>query len=165
MYVPYQRDPVSELFDGAARALLARAYARPGKWVGSRIADPSPRHRAYLAELDIAPFARDRVGSGMAKTRWARGFVRALYYQHKWWSATGGGFRAEKRGTYRQTGALVVEIGNVVVARGVIPRGRAVRVMLAPGGQVMSKAVARTADRETWANQGPAWADPGKRDW
>ena len=165
MYVAYQRDPVSELFDQAARSLLARAYARPGKWAASRVADPSPRHRAYLADRGIDPFERDRVGSGMAKTRWARGMVRALYYQHKWWSAAGGGFRADKRQTYRQTGALVVEVGNVVVARGVIPRGRAIRVMLAPGGQAKVKAAAGVPERETWADQGPAWADPGKRDW
>ena len=165
MYVAYQRDPVSQLFDDAARTLLARAYARPGKWAGSRIADPGPRHRAWLAQHDIDPFERDRAGGGMAKTRWARGFVRALYYQHKWWSATGGGFRGEKRSTYRQTGALVVEVGNVTMARGVIPRGRAVRVKLMPGGQAKSRAVAGIPERETWADHGPAWADPGVRDW
>lgn len=166
MYVPFQRDPVSQLFDDGARALLARAYARPGQWAGTRLADPSPRHRSWLSAAGIDWADRDRVPGGEAKTRWARGFVRALYYNHKWYSSLGGGaWRRDRRTVAREAGALVVEVGNVVVARGVIPRGRAVRVKLERGGQAKAGAVARMSEGRTWADQGPRWADPERRDW
>lgn len=164
MHVAYQRDPVSELFDDGARALLARAYARPGQWAGTRLADPSPRHRSWLSASGIDWAGRDRVPGGEAKTRWARGFTRALYYQHKWYSGRGG-WRASRRTVARETGGLVVEVGNVVMARGVIPRGRAVRVKLERGGQAKAAAVARLPEGRRWADQGPRWADPERRDW
>lgn len=165
MFVAFQRDPVSEGFDDTARRLLSRAYAAPGQWARMRLFDPSPSAQSFLAGRGITWDERDQVGSGLAKTRWARGFVRSLYYQHKWWSAAGGGFRAERRATYRRTGALVVEVGRAIPGRGMIPGGRAVRVKLVSGGTAKANAVASTPDRETWANHGPAWADPGQRDW
>ena len=165
MCVAYQRDPVSELFDEAARSLLARAYANPGKWAGTRLADPSVRHIRFAGAYGIYPLARDTATGGEAKTRWARGFVRALYYQHKFYSPTASGRGWSRRTVARGSGGLVVEVGNVVVARGVIPRGRAVRVKLAAGGAAKARAVARIPEHRTWADQGPRWADPGDRDW
>ncbi|HVH79719.1 MAG TPA: hypothetical protein VM782_10040, partial [Stellaceae bacterium] len=99
--MPFSRDPVSQLFDAGARQLLERAYAARGGWVGTRLADPTPRHRAVLALLGINPDAPDdaaAAGRGLdAKSRWGRGFVRALYYQHKLWAASGGGWRRSRR--------------------------------------------------------------------
>ena len=164
--MPYQRDPLSELFDDAARRLLSRAYANPGNWVGTRLADPDMRHIRYANARGIYPLSKDTVPGGQAKTRWARAFVRCLYYQHKWWSAGGtSGWRGSKRTAPRESGGLRVEVGNIVVARGVIPRGRAVRVKLERGGQAKAAAVARLPAERVWADQGPAWADPGDRDW
>lgn len=161
----YARDPVSELFDDAARALLTRAYARPGQWASTRLADPSSQHREWMAGQGIDWAERDKQPGGAAKTRWARGYVRALYYQHKWYSQLGrsGRWRSSRRTTPREAGALVVEVGNVVVARGVIPRGRMVQVKLMPGGAAKASAVSR--ETETWADQGPRWSDARDRDW
>ena len=160
------RDPLSELFDPAARRLLDRAYAAPGQWAGTRVADPNMRQIRYANSHGIYPLAKDDVPGGLAKTRWARAFVRACYHQHKWWSAGGGpGWRSVKRTTYRDAGALVVEVGRAVPARGVIPAGRAVRVKLMAGGSAKARAVSKTPDARIWADGGPAWADPGRRDW
>ena len=87
-----ERDPVSVLWDGPARALLRRAIDAKGEWQGTRIADPSERQRAMIRALGINVNARDnpsaqggraRGGHGInAKTRWARGFVRAVFYHN-----------------------------------------------------------------------------------
>ena len=164
MHVAYSRDPVSVLFDAGARRLLERAYARPGHWAGTVLADPGPRHRSWAANRGIDLMAADRIGDGRARTRWARGFTRALYYQHKWYSGREG-FRGQRRRTYRTSGGLVVEVGRVKPAVGVIPRGRAVRVMLVVGGKAKKAAVAELPPAQQWAEQGPAWADPAARDW
>lgn len=162
----YQRDPISELFDAGARRLLARAYAAPNRWHGTRLADPSSAHLEYLRAEGITWDSRDTVPGGLAKTRWARGFVRACYYQHKWFSNLGGGsWRTARRTVPREAGGLVVEVGAVKPAVGVIPRGRAVRVRLYPGGQAKARAVARMPESRQWADKGPAWADPQDRDW
>jgi hypothetical protein len=165
----YERDPVSELFDDGARRLLARAYANPGHWAGTRLANPSARHVDFARAHGIDPAARDSVPGGEARTRWGRAFVRSLYYNHKWWSASGGGWRGERRAVPRQTGGLVVEVGRALpggtqAGTRLLP-GRAVRVKLVTGGKAKEKAVARMDDQRRWADQGPRWADPGGRDW
>ena len=154
----YQRDPVSELFDAGARRLLSRAYARPGKWAGTLLANPAPRHLAWAARHRINLLGPDTAPGGRARSRWGRGFTRALYYQHKWWSSADG-WRDEKRTTARQSGALIVEVG----ARK--PGGRAVRVMLAPGGQAKARAVASMDASRRWAHNGAAHAEPAQRDY
>jgi hypothetical protein len=164
-----KRDPLSVAFDRGARALLQRAYDHPGQWQATRVAVPSPRQATALRQRGINPYGPDPVpkGGGLdARTRWMRGFIRALYYQHKWWSGGGGRqFRSAKRTTARHTGALIVEVGRVMPARGVIPAGRVVRVQLARGGQAKSKAVDRMPEREQWANDGPRRAQLVWRDW
>lgn len=167
----YARDPVSVLFDQGARNLLSRAYERPGQWVGTRLADPGPRHLAHLARLGIDPGERDTATGGAAKSRWARGFVRACYYQHKWWSSTSPGqpWRAERRTSPRHAGALEVEVGRRVPVLGVIPAGRAVRIRMRPGGAAARSAVRKLPDsRRIYTDAGKAagrWADPDRRDW
>lgn len=170
------RDPVSVLFDEGARALLARAYAARGQWAGTRLADPGPRHLAWLAARGISPLAPDNAsaasGGGLdARSRWMRGFIRALYYQHRWYSSTGPGlaWRAERRSSPRNAGALEVRVGNRVPVRGVIPAGRAVRVRVRPGGQAARRAVQQLGDADRIYDDAgrPAgrWSDPSLRDW
>ena len=124
------------------------------------------RHIRYANSLGMYPLAKDDVRGGRAKTRWARAFVRACYDQHKWWSGgPGEGWRLRKRTVAREAQGLRFEVGRAVPARGVIPAGRAVRVMLAEGGAAKARAVAKIPAEQIWANGGPAWADPERRDW
>lgn len=157
--------------------LLERAYANPGKWAGTRLADPSPEHVSYFASgwgisvtgPDNAPTLSGRRNN--AYTRWGRGFVRAVYYQHKWWSMTGthGAWRGVKRTTPRSAGALELEWGRRMPAVGVIPAGRAVRVRLRPGGRQSRAAVGRMSEAERiYDDDGRAagrHADVAGRDW
>ncbi len=164
----YSRDPVSVLFDPGARALLARAYARPGQWAGTRLSNPSPAHRAYLAGLGIDPMGPDsKSGAGTlnARTRWARGFVRSLNYQHKWWSdAPGGGWRSTRRTAPRADLGLIIEVGRAM------PGGTQAGTLLVPGRAVRVKVMrgARQHVRRKVAQvytEGNGRADPARRDW
>jgi hypothetical protein len=159
-----QRDPVSELFDPGARQLLERAYAKPGAWTGTRVAFPSPRQVAYFGGMGITVLGADQWG----RDRWAAGFIRAVYYQHRWFYAQGR-LRAQRRTTANDSRAVRYEIGRRMPVLGVIPAGRAVRVMVQPGGQQALKAVRRLPDSRRIYDDGgdPAarWADPALRDW
>lgn len=169
----FRRDPVSELLDQGARALLDRAYAAPGRWVSTRLADPSADHIAYFGSLGIDVTGPDnaprRGGKGLdAHTRWARGFVRALYYQHLWYSKTGGrGWRGQRRTAERSAGALQIQVGPHRPELGVIPAGRIVRVILHPGGRA-ALAAAQAAPASIFTpsgGEGSAAADARRRDW
>ena len=160
-----QRDPVSESMDRAARALLGRAYRANGGWAGTRLQDPSPAQLALWIVQGINVAGRDPVDRGgfRAPNRWCRAFTRALWYQHKWYSAApGGGWRAQRRASMRWPG-IEVSFGRHAAVLGVIPAGYPVRVRMA------SKAVAKKRDRPeeswAWADGGERWADPGERDW
>lgn len=174
----FQRDPVSALFDVGARRLLARAYDKPGEWVTTRLQDPDPVQVAWGLTLGIllpgrdAPSAAGGRGGGLnARTRWARSFVRCLYYQHKWYSTIGSDrWRAERRAVPRAAGALEIEVGaRRLPARGVIPAGREISVRLMGGGKSARRAVHGLADDDRiFADNGePAgrWSDPQLRDW
>ena len=161
--MPAERDPVSVLWDGAAAQLISRARAARGGWAGTRIADPTPRQRAALQGLyGINPDGPDRPstaarrGGVNARTRWARGFVRAVYYAND--TRHGGPGLA-----------LEIEVGAHKPPLGVIPAGRAVRLRVRRGGQVAARAVARKPDgARIWDDDGiPAgrFSDPGLRDW
>lgn len=165
------RDPLSEWFDAGARRHLDRAYARPGEWVTTRLQDPEPRHRraaaALLPPIDVD--GPDPIPGRKAVTRWGRAYIRALYYQHRWWSAGGGpGWRATRRTTKRISGALLVEFGPRRRALGVVPGGLEVRIQLAPGGQKKAAAVAAMPTSERWNignHPGPATGDLHEREW
>lgn len=166
------RDPVSMLFDAPARRLLERAYRQPNTWVGTRLADPGIRARTYAVARGIDVDAPDRGGTATggrsgglnARTRWARAFVRAVYYQHK---------------QSGHTRPIRVEVGRHIPASpqfdprdpgaGGFPAGRAVRVWYGAGGKARERAVKRLADRDRIftddGRQGRRWADPAKRDW
>jgi hypothetical protein len=158
----YERDPVSEGLTRAARSLLGRAYATPGVWVSTRLADPDgetiARFRAEGIDVtgpDNAPSTGP--GARTATPRWARGYVRALYYQHLWFSELGGrGWRAVRRTEQRRAGALRVNVGRHVPELGVIPAGRIVSAVLLPGGQ-------RARDAAERAPSAPA--DATRREW
>jgi hypothetical protein len=158
----YERDPVSEGFTRAARTLLTRAYADPGSWASTRLADPDgadiARWRAEGIDVtgpDNAPVRGLRRLD--AKTRWCRAYIRALYYQHLWYSELGGrNWRAAKRTTPRRAGALRVNVGRHMPELGVIPAGRIVSAVLLPGGQ---------AARAAAAAQPSAPADATRREW
>jgi hypothetical protein len=160
------RDPISTLFDGPARRLLERAYARPGAWVMTRVADPGPGGIAYGADRPSVAG-----GTGLnARTRWCRAFVRALYFQHKWYSgAHGSGWRAQRRTAPRSAGALRVQVGVHRPATGIIPAGRAVRIRIDRGGQAKERAVRRMPDSaRIFRDDGSTaarWSDPNLRDW
>lgn len=163
-HMPHARDPVSELFDRGARTLLTRAYPAPGTWKGTRIVAPTPRQVAHFAALGINVLGRDQWG----RDRWAAGFIRAVFYQHKWYYSQGR-LGNERRMTANDARALSYDLGLMKPALGVIPRGRAVRIMIRPGGQAAVRAVKRLPDaRRIYDDAGsPAgrWADPTARDW
>jgi hypothetical protein len=173
--VPLNRDPVSELWDEGARALLARAYKARGRWVSTRLEDPAPRHLVWAARRGINLLARDdastrrRRGGLNAHTRWVRGFIRALYYQHQWWSDDGGGWRADPRLAARRDLAIQVRVGRAVPVRGVIPAGRHVEVRTRPGGKAALNAVKKLPAEQRIYDDGGARAgrasDLTLRDW
>lgn len=157
-----QRDPVSVLFDRGARSLLDRAYARPGQYVGTRITGPSPGQVAYFAAQGINVLGRDELG----RDRWAAGFVRALYHQHKW-HRTGRGWGA-RRMVPNDARAIQYELGRQLRALGIIPAGRAVRIISRPGGAAADRAAQKLpADERIFAGgaQGPRATDSTMRDW
>lgn len=174
--MPLERDPASELLDAGARRLLERAYrVRSGTWVMTRLADPSARHVAWGFALGLDPLLgpdRAPTASGahvQAHTRWGRAFMRALYYQHKWYGdKAAGGFRAQRR-TVPYSVPLQVEWGRRMPAVGTIPAGRAVRVRVAAGGKTKLRVVrAKPDSARIFDDDGaPAgrWADPARRDW
>jgi hypothetical protein len=155
---------VSELFDSGARTLLARAYARPGQWAGTRVAAPSPRQIAHFAGQGINVLGRDQWG----RDRWAAGFIRAVYYQHKWFSAQGS-LRTERRTVANDSRGIRYELGRRMPVLGVIPAGRAVRIVSKPGGAAAVKAVRKMPDSariyDDQGNTAGRWADPAGRDW
>jgi hypothetical protein len=158
------RDPVSEAMDAAARVLLDRAYRAHGAWAGSRLADPTPAQMARWLTHGINVLGPDPVQRGgfNARSRWCRAFVRALWYQHKWFSgAPGGGWRPEPRATFRTPG-IQVEVGVHRATLGVIPAGRVVRVRLAD--KKAAEANGRPRDRWAWAD-GDRRSEPERRDW
>jgi hypothetical protein len=164
--VPYERDPVSVLWDSAAAQLLDRARSARGGWQGTRVADPSVRQRAALLNIGINPNRTDvpsavggkaRAGNGLnAKTRWVRGFARAVWY-------------ANDRRNGGPGLALEMEVGRWKPAGVRVPAGYAVRLRVRRGGTVAMRAVERkTAAGRIWTGDGEhgaRWSDPALRDW
>jgi hypothetical protein len=138
--VAYQRDPVSELMDAGAARLLRRAYARPGQWAGTSLAHPTAAHLAWARREGINMTGADPT----AGDRWMRGFIRSLYYTHRWYYRPGQGL-GEKRVTPGESKALVYQVGRVRLdhrpGRGVTIRGRSIRIRVLPGGQAAWDAI------------------------
>lgn len=172
-----QRDPVSVLFDAGARRHLDQAYAKPGVWITKRLRPPTLGHVRHFARLGIDVLGPDDVsargGRGInARTRWARGYVRALYFQHRWYSRGGaGGWRKGRRTEPRHSGALEVDVGRQAPELGVIGAGRIVRVKFTarrpePAKRAHFEDQAAAARVYTPSGGlGPRWSDPSERDW
>lgn len=170
----YKPDPASKFLTAGARRLLERAYASPGEWVSTRLADPGPRTRTALISMGINWKAGDDAsasgGAGLdAKDRWGRAFARALWREHKWHSSLTPGTWRERRTTPRTAGALRLEFGRRLPAAGVIPAGRQVSAMYDTGGKAALRAVGRLPSRDRIYDDaggpGARWSDPELRDW
>jgi hypothetical protein len=151
--------------DAAARALLSRAYRARGQWASTRLQDPTAVQRGLWLVRGINVAGRDPVDRGgfRAPNRWCRAFTRALWYQHKWYSAApGGGWRAARRAAMRSPG-IEVEFGRHRTVLGLIPAGYTVRVRMASAAAARRRG--RPEDEWMWADSGERWADPANRDW
>lgn len=163
---------MSQLLDEGARRLLTRAYEARGGWVSTRLADPGDELTAWAAGLGIALMGPDNAPTRSGKrnnayTRYGRSFVRALYYQHKWYGGPGQ-LRKRKR-TVAYDRPLEVDWGKRLRAVGVIPAGRAIRIRVPYRGRGAGAAVAQlgNADRIYADNGTPAGrhAVAAGRDW
>jgi hypothetical protein len=155
------RDPLSVLFDGAARNLITRAYANKGQWTGVFLAPPSIAQRQYAARLGIYDLAaRDRWG----EPRWVRAYKRAVYYQLKRHGWRDGPRWGEARVSKWPAVALEWETGKLVYRAGWPSRRRAIRVRLHPGGAAARKATAAKPASEQWVGTGRQ-STPADRDW
>lgn len=152
--------------DGIARQLLDRVYGARGGWASTRLADPAPVQVAMWLLDGINVLGPDPVQRGglNARSRWARAYVRALWYQHKWFSddPDGGGWRVMPRATFRHPG-IQVELGPHRAALGVIPAGRPVRVRLASAAAARKSG--KPEDAWSWAASDHRRADVNRRDW
>ena len=155
------RDPVSVAFDAPARKILGRAYAHPGTWQEIWLPDPTIRQRSRYLTSGINVGGPDPLpkGGGLdTKTRWGRGFARAIYYQHRNYSPSRPGSPWARRTSPRNTGGLRLEFGRHIPASpqfdparpeaGGFPPRRKVRVQLAAGGKAKARAVARLSDAD-----------------
>jgi hypothetical protein len=157
------RDPVSELFDAGARAMLDRAYRRPGAWVSTRLQDPEPRHLARFGPGLLGPDDVSTPGRpGLdARTRWTRAFVRSLFHNHKWHSGPATGqWRGDRRAVPRPAAEVELRIGNRAPVSGVRPAGRMVYVRYDPGRPARFARPKRGEGRV-----GPHRSDLRLRDW
>lgn len=149
--MPFTRDPVSLWWDKAAvRALEAARKAR-GEWAPIPIPDPTPGQRqSILARYGIDVLSADNRPGRAARTRWARAYVRAIYYHNR-----GGA-------------PVVVQVGQPIRFVGG-RRGRAVRIRTRAGGDAAMRAVkAKPDSQRIYGNDGsPAgrWSDPATLDW
>jgi len=178
----FSRDPVSVTFDTSARRLLERAYSNRGEWVAVWLPDPTIRQRSRWIGEGINVDAPDPLPAGggvNAHTRWARAFVRSVYYQHRQWSPRKIGGPWARRTTPRDAGGLRIQVGRHIVAspqfdpahpeRGGLPPRRRVRLQLAAGGRAKQAAVARLGNRDRIytesGGQAARFAEVSYRDW
>jgi len=167
----YTPDPMSIPFEAPARQLLARAYARPGRFVTTPVwANPGPQAQAYAAAHGVTGDllgpdpVHDGSGGLNCRTRWARAFIRAVYREHK----HGRGY-----------GAIHPEVGRYIPASpqydpdnpsaGGFPPGRAIRIMYQPSNAKAREYMARQPDSakafDPNGYKAGRYSDPSKRDW
>jgi hypothetical protein len=141
---PYQRDPLSEWFDGAASDWLARAYRTPGKWVTVYLAPPSKTRRALartMGEPDLDK--RDRWG----EIRWVRAYKRAVYWNHKNYGYAESFRPGEARAADTAATGLRWETLGLLRKAGWPTRRRELAIMIVPPGDAMAAAAARPASQ------------------
>ena len=119
-----------------------------------------------LLAIGINPNARDdpsaiggraRAGQGLnARTRWVRGFARAVWY-------------ANDRRHGGPGLALELEVGRWKPAGVHVPSGYAVRLRVRRGGSAAMRAVrAQAGSKRIYTDEGgpgKRWSDPSLRDW
>lgn len=93
----FERDPISEWFDVAARRMLVRAYADYGQWVTGWCPRPTDSQRAQAAALGINVDEAD----ANEHTRWVRAFKRSAR-----WNLRMYGYARELRPGRRRTNTL-----------------------------------------------------------
>ena len=79
--MPFRRDPVSVYYDRRASTALRAAVRRRGQWVTISVPQLSPRASVACLRAGINPYSDDGTGRGISRA--VRGFVRALYWQHR----------------------------------------------------------------------------------
>lgn len=131
-------DPVSVEYEDAAARALARARARQGTWVTVNIGRASARRFIKFYRIGIDLLADD--GNQPPVNRQVRGFIRALYREHKRYGS----------------GALVWDGG------GRTAKGWEIRIMTAPHGDKRLP-----PRRKEWVSPDVSGttADPRLRDW
>lgn len=164
-----QRDPISIQFDPAAARLLRRAYEAGGGWAGTYVRNPSLEWQAWAARRGISLLGPDDQPGGMSKTRWARAFVRSVYYLHRWHYTPGRGLVLEARRASPWGRPLQYQVNSVRILTGGVVAGRQVRIRTRPGGQAAGAAVDDLPySRRIYAADGqPAGrhTTPADRDW
>jgi hypothetical protein len=169
-------DPVSVAFEATARRLLERAYAQRNTWISVRLADPTIRQATRFAAMGVGDLlGPDPVKGNLARTRWARGLVRALYrvndHEH--------GHPIDSHGHYGGAPPLRVEVGRHIPASpqfdprdpsaGGLPPARQFRLQIARGGSAAMRAVARLPDShriyDDEGRRGGRIAVESSRDW
>jgi len=178
--MPFEPDPLRDKFARGSRQLLDRAYAQPGTWQRTRLADPDARATAYARGLGIDPLGPDNVsaqagrrGGLNARTRWMRAFVRSLYEQHLWWAGShddAGAWREHRRLVAFRSSGLRIDVGRAMPRLGVIPAGREIKVMVTRAGRgaAYSAAARKPAADRIYTDDrdlGARWSDPDRRDW
>jgi hypothetical protein len=153
--MPYQRDPVSQLFDAGSARLLARAHARPGQWVATRITPPPARTVAWAASRGINLAEPDPT----ARSRWVRAFIRSAYYQNTWYVRDGRVSR--ERRMAKNSRAIRYEVGRLYYARGA-GVGWRVRVMVVDGG---ARGYGRVPEARSYVRDPAVRSVPADRDW
>lgn len=156
---PYQRDPLSEWFDGAAADWLARAYRRPGKWEVTYLAPPTAHRRLIARQLGETDLDKvDRWG----EKRWTRAYKRAVYHNHKNYGYAESFRPGETRAAPAAATALKWETGKLVRKAGWPTRRLELRIMIVPGGDAATEAAAAvpaakryTADERFRSKPGP----------
>lgn len=153
-----QRDPVSELFDRGAATLIRRAYARPGRWAGTRVRLPGARHLAWAAARGIVLDGPDPVPGGKARSRWVRGFIRSVYHTNTWYVRDG---QPGPRRMGKNPQGLRFEVGRIGYAKGA-GVGWPVRIMVVPGA---AAGYGRVPAGQSYVRDPAVRSDPADRDW
>lgn len=156
----FERDPVSEQFDAAARRLLVRAYANQGDWTGTYLAQPSPLWRAWGLAHGIDLSARDRWG----EIRWVRGFKRSVYWNLAWYGYAGQLGSAPRIGK-GDGKALVWQTGKLVRKAGWPARRWAIRVRLEPGGRAAEAHARALPQTQRYTEDPDLQSTLADRDW
>jgi hypothetical protein len=156
----FERDPVSEQFDAAARRLLRRAYDNAGDWTGTYLAQPSPLWRAWALAHGINLNKRDRWG----EVRWVRAFKRSVYWNLAWYGYAGQLGDAPRIGK-GDGKALRWQTGKLVYKTGWPARRWAIRVMVVPGGLAAEHHARQLPARKRYTEDPELQSKLEDRDW